>query len=151
MKLLLVTITLLAGVRPCVAQDDLLALLSPSTWVQITEQNEEWVVYHPCFAGVRTVSISTTDKGTWRLVAFYGQDADEYEILGAAITREAEALTLRNTYSKEVKQVFFVVDPQDERFSTWRGLFYDNARFVRSEHVRELPQTYEEDGDCGEP
>jgi hypothetical protein len=122
--------------------------------MRLTEVNGEWVIYHYCYAGIGTLEILKPSEGTMKLIIFYGQDSDIYEVID--ITRENNrcCLRIKNHYSQsgETKDISFRYLDDSGRMTEWDlGGSTGNVRYILSGFESDVPALYENNGDCGEP
>ena len=125
-----------------------------SKWIRLTEVNGEWVIYHYCYAGIGTLEIIKQDDGTMKLIIFYGQDSDIYEVLEIIRDNDRCRLRVKNFYSQsgETKDVSFRYLDDSYRMTEWDlGGSAERVRYILSGFESDVPALYENNGDCGEP
>lgn len=125
-----------------------------SKWIRLTEIKGEWVIYHYCFAGIGTMEISKQDDGTMKLIIFYGQDSDIYDVLDITRDNNRCYLRVKNHYSQsgETKDISFRYLDDSGRMTEWDlGGSTGKVHYILSGFENDVPALYENNGDCVEP
>ncbi len=125
-----------------------------SKWIRLTEVKGEWVIYHYCYAGIGTLKITKPSDGPMKLIIFYGQDSDMYEVLEIIRDNDRCRLRVKNSYSQsgETKELSFCFLDDSYRLTEWDlGGSSGKVRYILSGFENDVPALYENNGDCGEP